>query len=290
MADHDPERAGPAPGTGPRTWLVTGASRGLGRAFVEAALGAGDAVVATARDARTLADLVDRFPDRSLALDLDVTDRDAARSVAARATERFGRLDVAVNNAGYGLHGAVEEVTEAEARAQLETNFFGALWVTQAVLPHMRSQGSGHIVQVSSAAGAVGFALVGMYSASKFALEGMSECLAREVAPFGIKVTILEPSDFRTGFRDQAEKRRRPLPAYEEAFGANLDALSSRHSGSEAGDPARAASALLALVDEAEPPLRLLLGNTAFDVVTAAHRRQLDEWAAQEAVARAADG
>ncbi|HUZ19346.1 MAG TPA: SDR family NAD(P)-dependent oxidoreductase [Acidimicrobiales bacterium] len=290
MADHDPGIASAAAVEGPRTWLVTGASRGLGRAFVEAALGAGDAVAATARDARTLAGLVGRFPDRALALDLDVTDHDAAREVAARVAERFGRLDVVVNNAGYGLHGAVEGVTEAEARAQLEMNFFGALWVTQAVLPYMRRQGSGHVVQVCSAAGAVGFALVGMYSASKFALEGMSECLAREVAPFGVKVTILEPSDFRTGFRDRAAKRRRPLPAYEEAFGANLDALSARHSGSEAGDPARAARALLALVDEAEPPLRLLLGNMAFDVVTSAQRRRLEEWAAQEAVARAADG
>ena len=273
-----------------RTWLITGASRGLGRAFAEAALLAGDAVVLTAREPQALADLALRHPDRALALALDVTDRAAARRVGEQAVEHFGRLDVLVNNAGYGLHGAIEEVSEAEARSQLETNFFGALWVTQAVLPQMRRQGSGHIVQVSSAAGATGFPLVGMYCASKFALEGMSECLALEVAPFGIRVTILEPSDFRTGFRDACRKRQSPLADYEREFAANLDALSTRHSGAEAGDPLRAATALLDLVQNPAPPLRLLLGNMAFDVVTGAHRRQLDEWGSFEGVARLADG
>src|SRR4029077_761731 len=153
-------------------------------------------------------------PERAQALELDVTDRAAAQRVVEQALERFGRLDVVVNSAGYGLHAAVEETTEAEARDQMETNFFGALWVTQAVLPVMRGQRSGHILQVSSAAGGTGFPMVGMYCASKFALEGMSECLALEVAPFGIAVTILVPSDFRTGFRDACRKRASPLADY----------------------------------------------------------------------------
>ena len=272
-----------------RTWLITGASRGLGRALRRPRCSAMPGRAHRAREPQALADLALRHPDRALALALDVTDRAAARRVGEQAIERFGRLDVLVNNAGYGLHGAIEEVSEAEARSQMETNFFGALWVTQAVLPQMRRQGAGHIVQVSSAAGGTGFPMVGMYCASKFALEGMSECLALEVAPFGIKVTILEPSDFRTGFRAACRKRQSPLADYERAR-ANLDALSTRHSGAEAGDPLRAAKALLDLVANPEPPLRLLLGNMAFDVVTGAHRRQLEEWSSFEGVARLADG
>jgi NAD(P)-dependent dehydrogenase (short-subunit alcohol dehydrogenase family) len=273
-----------------RVWLITGASRGLGRAFAQVALEAGDAVVLTARDPSTLEELADRHPGATLALELDVTDRAAARRAVARGVERFGRIDVAVNCAGYGLHAAIEETTEAEAREQMETNFFGALWVTQAVLPVMRAQRRGHIIQVSSAAGGTGFPMVGMYCASKFALEGMAECLALEVAPFGIAVTILAPSDFRTGFRAACHRREQPIAEYGDQFAANLEEMAAHHSGSEAGDPARAARALLELVDNPEPPLRLLLGNMAFDVLTAHHRRQLAEWAALEAVARGADG
>jgi NAD(P)-dependent dehydrogenase (short-subunit alcohol dehydrogenase family) len=272
-----------------RVWLITGASRGLGRAFAQAALEAGDTVVLTARDPQALADLQDGHPDRTLALQLDVTDRTAAWRVVARAVERFGRIDVLVNSAGYGLHAAIEETTEAEAREQMETNFFGALWVTQAVLGVMRRQRSGHIVQVSSAAGGTGFPMVGMYCASKFALEGMAECLALEVAPFGIAVTILAPSDFRTGFRAACHRREEPIADYGDQFAANLEEMAAHHSGSEAGDPERAAKALLELVDTPNPPLRLLLGNMAFDVLTAHHRRQLDEWTALEGVARQAD-
>jgi NAD(P)-dependent dehydrogenase (short-subunit alcohol dehydrogenase family) len=162
--------------------------------------------------------------------------------------------------------------------------------VTQAVLPVMRRQRSGHIVQVSSAAGGTGFPMVGMYCASKFALEGMAEALALEVAPFGIAVTILAPSDFRTGFRAACHRREQPIADYGDQFAANLEEMAAHHSGSEAGDPARAAKALLELVDNPDPPLRLLLGNMAFDVLTAHDRRQLDEWTALEGVSRAADG
>jgi NAD(P)-dependent dehydrogenase (short-subunit alcohol dehydrogenase family) len=158
------------------------------------------------------------------------------------------------------------------------------------VLPIMRAQGSGHIINVSSTAGGAGFALVGGYSASKFALEGITECLALEAAAFGVHATIVEPSDFRTGFRDACHKRANPIGAYEEAFAEDLDRLSSRHSGSEAGDPRRAAAAVLELVDDPDPPLRFLLGNRAFDRLTEHHRAQLEEWAGQEAMARSVDG
>jgi NAD(P)-dependent dehydrogenase (short-subunit alcohol dehydrogenase family) len=273
-----------------RTWLITGASRGLGRAFAKAALEAGDAVVATARVPAMLADLVAAFPERSFALELDVTDRDRAFAVADEAAALLGRLDIVVNCAGYGLHVAVEDVTEEEARAQLETNFFGALWITQAVLPHLRRAGAGHLIQISSAAGGVAFPLVGLYCASKYALEGLTESVALEAAPFGVRVTIVQPSDFRTGFREACERSIDPGSPYARAFPEMVDALAVETSAEEAGDPERAAAALLELVAMPEPPLRLLLGNMAFDNVTGAHRRQLAEWELYEGVARSADG
>jgi len=176
-----------------RVWLITGASRGLGRVFAQAALDDGDTVVLTARDPGALADLCAAHPESTLALELDVTDREAPQRAVARALDVFGRIDVLVNSAGYGLHAAVEETTEREAREQMETNFFGALWVTQAVMAVMRRQRSGRILQVSSAAGGTGFPMVGLYCASKFALEGMTEALALEAERFGIAVTIVAP-------------------------------------------------------------------------------------------------
>ena len=273
-----------------RVWMITGAGRGLGSEFARAALGRGDSVAATAREVSALEPLAAEGGDRVLALALDVTDRAGVSTAVDAALARFGRIDVAVNNAGYGIHGAVEELGEEEIRAQLETNFFGALWVIQAVMPTMRSQGSGHIINVSSTAGGAGFKMVGGYSAAKFALEGLSECLALEAEAFGIRVTIAEPSDFRTGFRDACVKRSVPIAAYEETFAEDLQRLSSLTSGSEAGDPVRAAQALLELVDDPDPPLRFLLGNRAFDILTSHHRRQLEEWAGQEARARSVDG
>jgi NAD(P)-dependent dehydrogenase (short-subunit alcohol dehydrogenase family) len=273
-----------------RTWLITGASCGLGRAFAEAALAAGDAVVAAARRTAPLDDLAAAHPGRALALELDVTDRRRVFAVADEAAEWLGRLDVVVNCAGYGLHAPVEETTEDEARAQLETNFYGALWVAQAVMPHLRRAGAGHLVQISSAAGGVAFPLVGLYCASKYALEGLTESLALEAAPFGVRVTIVQPSDFRTGFREACRRSIDPASPYAQAFPDAVASLAVATSGQEAGDPRRAAEALLELVAMPEPPLRLLLGNRAFDNVTAAHRRQLDEWQRHEQLARSADG
>jgi NAD(P)-dependent dehydrogenase (short-subunit alcohol dehydrogenase family) len=270
--------------------LITGASRGLGRAFAEAALDAGDAVVAAARTPSALDDLVAANPGRAFALELDVTDRSRAFAVADEAVGLLGRLDVVVNCAGYGLHAPVEETTEPEARAQMETNFFGALWVAQAVMPHLRRVGAGHLIQVSSAAGGVAFPLVGLYCASKYALEGLTEALALEAAPFGVRVTIVQPSDFRTSFRAACQRSIDPASPYARAFPDTVALLAATTSEHEAGDPRRAAAALLELVAMPEPPLRLQLGNAAFETLTAGHRRQLAEWGRYEKLARSADG
>jgi NAD(P)-dependent dehydrogenase (short-subunit alcohol dehydrogenase family) len=275
---------------GSRVWLITGASRGLGRAFAQAALDEGDTVVLTARNQGAVENLCAAHPGAALALVLDVTDRAAVHRAVARALDAFGRIDVLVNSAGYGPHAAVEETTESEAREQMETNFFGALWVTQAVMPVMRRQGSGRILQVSSAAGGTGFPMVGLYCASKFALEGMTEALALEAERFGIGVTIVAPSDFRTGFLASCRDREEPIDEYSLEFADNLEAMSVRHVGSEPGDPLLAARAVLDLVRHPNPPRKLLLGNRSYDLHVAHHRAQLAEWAEQENLARSADG
>src|SRR5580704_188782 len=181
-----------------KVWFITGTSKGFGRVWAESALARGDRVAATARDVETLAPLVERYGARVAAIRLDVTDRAAARAAIAEAHTRFGHLDVVINNAGYVLFGAIEEVSDTEARAQIDTNLFGALWVTQAALPIMRAQRSGHIIQISSIGGITAFPAVGLYHASKWGLEGLSQSLAAEVAGFGIKVTIVEPGGFAT--------------------------------------------------------------------------------------------
>lgn len=273
-----------------RTWLITATSSGLGRAFAQAALQAGDVVVATARNPAAIRELVAAHPGRAYARALDVTDREAVFRVFDEAVSLVGELDVFVNCAGVGLHAALEEASEAECRAMIDTNLFGALWTSQAAAAHMRPSGHGHIIQVSSAAGSVGFPMVGLYAAAKFGLEGMTECLALELAPFAVKVTIVAPSDFRTGFRSVAGKPSQPIDAYQATFAPNLDEMSDRHNGTEAGDPALAAKALLELVANQAPPTRLLLGNMAFERVTAAARRRIAEAELYEAVSRSADG
>src|SRR3981189_145334 len=198
-----------------RTWFITGASRGFGREWAIAALERGDSVAATARDTSNLDDLVQRFGDAVLPLMLDVTDRDAVFDSVAQAHERFGRLDIIVNNAGYGQFGMVEELSEAEAREQIETNLFGALWVTQAALPFLREQGHGHILQVSSIGGITAFPNIGIYNGAKWALEGFTQALAQEVADFGIKVTLIEPAAFSTDWGGDSAKHAAPLAAYD---------------------------------------------------------------------------
>src|SRR6195952_1734961 len=198
-----------------KTWFITGASRGFGREWAIAALERGDTVAATARDTSTLDDLVAQFGDKILPIQLDVTDRAADFAAVAQAHDHFGRLDVVVNNAGYGQFGMVEEISEAEARAQVDTNLFGALFVTQAALPYLRAQGSGHILQVSSIGGISAFPNIGMYNASKWALEAFSQSLAAEVADFGITVTIIEPGAYSTDWGGASARHASPLPAYE---------------------------------------------------------------------------
>ncbi|GII60916.1 short-chain dehydrogenase/reductase [Sphaerisporangium krabiense] len=267
-----------------RTWFITGASRGLGRAFAQAALERGDRVVAAARGI-TPGAFEERHADRLLALPLDVTDRAAVFAAVARAAEHFGEMDIVVNNAGTMSSGMVEEFTEAEARAQFEVNFFGALWVSQAALPHLRARGTGHIVQISSIAALGGFPSTGMYSASKFALEGMSEALAMEAAAFGVKLSIVQPGGYWTDLYSQIAVTD-PMEPY-----ASLRVELERQwaEGSVDSEPRLAAEALLKLVDSDDPPLRLLLGSMVYDLAVDISQRRLRTWAAWEEISRAAE-
>ncbi|NUT95174.1 MAG: SDR family NAD(P)-dependent oxidoreductase [Saccharothrix sp.] len=263
-----------------KVWFVTGSSRGLGRCFVEAALSRGDKVAATARSTASFDELVTTYGDAVLPLAVDVTDKAAVFEAVRKAHEHFGRLDVVVNNAGYAQIGAVEELTEQELRDQLETNLFGAVWVIQAVLPHLREQGSGHIVQLSSAAGLVAMPLGGAYHVSKWAVEALNESLAQEVAAFGIKVTVVEPGGFAT--RDG--KNPDPLanghmarmrPEYD-GLRTRLGAIAGKQ---PAGDPLAAAQALLKLVDLDNPPLRVLFGQGFYPMIQKAYADRLQTWA-----------
>lgn len=260
-----------------RTWFITGASRGLGRAFTEAALAAGDRVVGVARDITPLDELVDASDGRLVAFSLDVADRRAVFAGVERAISTFGRLDVVVNNAGGVVLGMIEELTEEQARAHMDTNFFGAMWVSQAVVPHLRAQGSGRILQVSSMGSAGGFAATGMYGAGKAALDSMSEALQMEVERFGIKVTILQPG----GYQTELFTRGLTQTTEHEAYAPLREWLAGLWAESEDFDPARAAEVVLQVVDLAEPPKRLVLGAAAYDMVeqmTKAMTAELAKW------------
>lgn len=271
-----------------KTWFITGASRGFGREWSRAALGRGDRVAATARDVTSLDGLVAEFGDAVLPLRLDVTDRAAAFAAVDRAHDHFGALDVVVNNAGYGHFGMVEELTEAELRDQLEANLFGAVWVTQAALPHLRAQGRGHVVQVSSIGGISAFAGIGAYHASKWALEGLSQALAQEVAGFGIHVTLVEPGPFSTDWGGPSARYSAPLPAYDDAHAQRAAARAARVSS--AGDPRASAAALLAVVDAPVPPLRVFFGDMPLAVATADYEQRLATWREWEHVSHLAQG
>jgi NAD(P)-dependent dehydrogenase (short-subunit alcohol dehydrogenase family) len=269
-----------------KTWFITGTSRGFGREWAIAALKRGDRVVGTARDAKTMDDLVAEHGDAFLALELDVTDRDAVFATVKRAHEHFGRLDIVVNNAGYGQFGMVEELSEAEARDQIETNLFGALWVTQAALPFLREQGSGHFLQVSSIGGISAFPGIGMYHASKWALEGISQSLAQEVAGFGIHVTLIEPGGFSTDWGGSSARHATPL----EAYAPQHEASNQRRAGNTPGDPTASAAAVLKIVDADEPPLRAFLGSAPLGIATADYERRLATWREWQPVAELAQG
>src|SRR4051794_36352214 len=271
-----------------KVWFITGASRGFGREWTIAALERGDSVAATARDTSTLDDLAAKYGDALLPLRLDVTDRDAAFAAVEKAHERFGRLDVVVNNAGYGHFGFVEELSESDARDQLETNLFGALWVTQAALPFLRAQGSGHILQVSSIGGISAFPLVGAYHASKWALEGLSQALAQEVAGFGVHVTLIEPGGFATDWAGSSARHSTELADYAELRGQVMEARKQRVG--TPGDPTASASAVLAVVDAEQPPQRIFLGTAPLGIATADYESRLATWREWQDVAAAAQG
>jgi NAD(P)-dependent dehydrogenase (short-subunit alcohol dehydrogenase family) len=275
------ETTGSATRSQARVWFITGASRGLGRAFTEAALAAGDSVAGAARDISPLSDLGEQHPGRLLALPLDVTDRSAVVDVVAEAVRHFGRLDIVVNNAGALYAGMVEEFTEAQARAQFDLNFFGALWVSQAVLPHLRAQGNGHIVQISSIGALAGFPSTGLYSASKFALEA----LAAEAATFGVKLTIVQPGGYWTDLYTNTTATT-PDPVYD-PLRAELEKQWAE--GSIDSDPRLAAEALLKLVASDNPPLRLLLGSMVYDLAFDISHQRMATWSAWEPISRAAE-
>jgi NAD(P)-dependent dehydrogenase (short-subunit alcohol dehydrogenase family) len=268
-----------------RVWLITGSSSGFGLHIAQAALERGDRVVATARRTESLDDLVASAPDRALAVALDVTRGDQIESAVAAALERFGRIDVLVNNAGYGSIGAVEELEMDDLRTLMETMFFGAVALTKAVLPHMRERGSGAIVQMSSQGGQVTFPGYGAYCAAKYALEGMSEALADEVAPLGIRVLIVEPGAFRTGLLGESMHRSRELPAYADTAGATRAAAAAMD-GTQAGDPRKLAAAILAALDAPDAPLHLALGDDAVETIRAAQDRRRADLEAWEEVSR----
>jgi len=263
-----------------RVWLITGSSRGFGRRLAEAVLEHGDRLVATARHPEQLGDLVARYGAQVRAVTLDVTDPEQARAAVAAAVEAFGRLDVVVNNAGYGYMAAIEDANEADLRAQIETDLWGVINVTRAALPILHQQRSGHIVQFSSIAGRGGIAGMAAYHTAKWAVEGFSEALGREVAPLGIKVTIIEPGGFRTDFNVSSLRETPPSADYQPTVGPVMGFF-HEVAGHEPGDPAKAAQAIIAIVNEEQPPLRLLLGRDAVRLarqIDQADLAEIDRW------------
>jgi NAD(P)-dependent dehydrogenase (short-subunit alcohol dehydrogenase family) len=248
----------------PQAWLITGSSRGLGRALAQAALAAGGLVAATARKREDLAQLKEVYGERVLPLSLDVTSQTQAQEAVSAAIRAFGKLDILVNNAGYGNVAPVEDTTLEEFRAQIETNLFGTIIATKAVLPHFRERGSGHIIQVTSIAGRIGPIGRAPYAAAKWGVEGFSETLAKEVGPLGVKVTIVEPGGFRTDFAGSSTKLAEGRPEYDATVGKTAR-FQREFNGKQPGDPARAAAALLKLASLEDPPLRLVLGSDAYN-------------------------
>jgi NAD(P)-dependent dehydrogenase (short-subunit alcohol dehydrogenase family) len=263
-----------------KVWLITGSSRGFGRSLAEAVLEHGDRLVATARHPEQLSSLVNRYGEQVRAVTLDVTNAEQARAAVATAVEAFGRLDVVVNNAGYGYTAAIEDANEADMRAELETDLWGVIHVTRAALPILHQQRSGHIVQFSSLGGRMGAAGTGAYSMAKWAVEGFSEALAREVVPLGIKVTVIEPGAFRTDFNVSSLRETPPSADYQPTVGPVIGFL-HQVAGHEPGDPGKAAQAIIAVVNEEHPPLRLLLGRDAVQLarqIDQADLAEIDRW------------
>lgn len=271
-----------------KTIFITGASKGFGRIWISALLERGDSVVATSRNINAYDDLVARYPDTFLPLTLDITNKHAVNEALKKTVAHFGILDVVINNAGYGLFGAVEELSEKDARDILDTNVLGTLFVTQAALPFFRAQGHGHIIQLSSVLGVWSLPILGMYNASKFAVEGLSEALAKEVKGFGIHVTLVEPNGYKTEFGSGSAVRANPLLAYdhvrEELF------KTEGMPADQYGNPEATVDAILQLIDAKNPPLRLFLGNLGLRKTRVEFQKKIAEWELWDNVAVAAHG
>lgn len=264
-----------------KVWLITGSSTGLGRALAQAVLERGYHLVATARQPEQLKELSDRYPDRVTTIALDVTNAQSIQQAVEAALNAYNRIDVLVNNAGYGTVGAIEEVNDDDIRRQFDTNLFGAINVTRAILPTLREQRSGHILNISSANGISAFAGVGIYSATKFALEAISEALAQEVKPLGIKVTIIEPGSSRTNFSSRAlSTLSHQINDYAQTSGKIVQRLQERD-GKQPNDPAKAAAAMIQVVESDNPPLRLALGEDSVNLITQkleSMKAELEAW------------
>lgn len=245
-----------------KVWFITGSSRGLGRSLAAAALANGDKVAATARNPEVLEELRIKYPGQLYAVKLDVTDHSMIKQAVADTVAHFGRIDVLVNNAGFGITGALEAYTNEQITSQINTNLYGPIYLTQAVLPHMRTQGAGHILQISSLGGRVTSAAFSIYHAAKFGLEGFSESIAKEVAHLGIKVTIIEPGGFQTDFSNSSMTFAKRIAAYDESAGARERYFKSSDAKYD-GDPEKAAKVMTDVVDHPEPPMRLMLGMNA---------------------------
>lgn len=269
-----------------KTIFITGASRGLGRIWAEAFLKRGDNVIMAVRNPDALSEFSNQYASSVLTLKLDVTDKEACFETIAKAKAHFGKIDVLINNAGYGHIGAIEELDEKEIRKQFETNVYGLLWITQAVIPVMREQKGGHIIQVSSALGLVAFPTTGLYSASKFAVEAISESLAVEVAEFGIKVSLLEPNGFKTDFSTTSGVLSNQLPYYDNV----RTALAANNDPADYGIPEATAKAVLQLVDSENPPLRLMLGRVGIHWVKHVYEQRMKEWEEWKDISDAAQG
>ncbi len=271
-----------------KTWLITGASSGLGRLMAEKLLARGDQVVGTVRRADTLDDLAARHGDRLHVVALDVTDTAAMGHAVARAFAQLGRIDVVVSNAGYGLFGAAEEVTDAQIDRQIATNLVGSIQLIRTCLPHLRAQGGGRVVQVSSEGGQIAYPNFSLYHATKWGIEGFVEAVAQEVAPFGIDFLIVEPGPTSTNFGAGLDHAA-PMPAYDATPAGEVRRAVTGGHFTVKGDAARTVDAMIAAADAAHPPLRLTLGSTAFQSISAALSGRLDAILAQRDVAFAAD-
>ena len=269
-----------------KTIFITGASRGFGKIWTEAFLKRGDNVVATVRNTESLKDLASEYQENLLVLQLDVTDKKASFEAVSKAKSHFGAIDVLINNAGYGHFGAIEELEEQEIRTQFETNVLGLIWLTQAVIPIIREQKSGHIIQLSSVLGVIALPTLGIYSASKFAVEGLTESLAAEVAGFGIKVTLVEPNGYETDFSASSSVQSKPLPQYDAVRAALQEGIKEE----DYGVPEATSEAVLKLVDAENPPLRLILGKPGIQWTKHTYGERLKTWEEWQDVSEAAHG